>query len=370
MSDGLNNRISQRRKVLGFTQEQLAHRVGVTRQTLSSVESGRSAPSTAVSLRLSRELSCRVEDLFWVDEDGTGLDAHLAKGAADLIPGDIPIALGRVGQRWVAHGLTQNELSVSYVVPDGLFLGPNSGSVTTKVETWERLDVLSEQVLIAGCAPPLGLLEKQTSGLTRGRVRWLSRPSLTALEHLVRGEVHVAGIHILGGDDEYNLELVRRTFPADSVRVITLAHWSVGLVVAPGNPLGIRGMDDLHRADLRVANRDPQSGAHLVWTRECERVGIDPKTMTSTLIAGSHMEVANAVLYGMADIGITIEAVAHGLGLDFIPLARERFDLVYPTTLEEDFLPALDTLSSGRFRRTLKSVGYYDVTHTNDQAAL
>lgn len=375
MQDDLNNRVGKRRRELGLTQEALAERVGVTRQTLGAVESGRSAPSTAIALRLARELSSRVEDLFWVDDGGDEIQAYLAAGSIRRVPDSspVPVALGRIGGRWIAHAVAPGDLGTAAIMADGqVHFTKNSSTKVLRTETWADIAELSSQVLIAGCAPPLGLLEKQTAGLTHGRVRWLSRPSLSALDLLLRKEVHVAGLHVPGSGDEYNLEIIRRTFAPGSVKVTTLASWNVGLVAAPGNPRGIEGIECLRRPDLRLVDREPEAGAQLLLLQECLRAGIDPATLNVSVTARSHLEVAQAVKFGAAHVGVTVEGVARSQGLHFIPLAKERFDLVYPTELESDELltPALDALATGRFRRSLEASGCYDIEKTGARLSL
>ncbi|MFU8803600.1 MAG: substrate-binding domain-containing protein [Bradymonadaceae bacterium] len=370
MPDHLNNDIQRKRRELELTQQQLADRVGVTRQTLGAVESGRSAPSTAVALRLARELSCRVEDLFWIDDLTATIQVYLAADENVQLPNPAPVALGRVGTRWIAHALSPGELNTASSIADGqVRLPDDTGSGSMPAEAWASAAELAGQVLIAGCAPPLGLLEKQTAGLAHGRVRWLSRPSLRALDLLVRKEVHVAGLHVPGSDDEYNVEILRRTFAPGSMGITTLASWNIGLVVASGNPKSIRGIEDLRRKDVRFIRREDEAGAQLVLLRELDKAGIDPALLHISAAARGHLQVAQAVMYGAADVGVTVEGVALGLGLPFIPLTKERFDLVYLRELEDDELlaPALETLTTGKFRRPLEACGSYDVAQTGAQ---
>src|SRR5262249_43827252 len=130
---------------------------------------------------------------------------------------------------------------------------------------------------------------------------------------------------------EYNLPYVRRELAGHRVVVVTLSRWQQGLIVAHGNPKGITGPADLARQDLTIVNREAEAGSRTmldVWLRQA---GI-----ASHWVRGyahevwSHAEVAEAVASGAADAGPGILAVARALGLDFLPLQEERYDLVIP----------------------------------------
>lgn len=60
----LQNKLKIHRVLADLTQEDLAQKVGVTRQTVLSIEKGNYAPSVVLALRLARALACTVEDLF------------------------------------------------------------------------------------------------------------------------------------------------------------------------------------------------------------------------------------------------------------------------------------------------------------------
>ena len=64
----LGNRLKVARAEKGLSQEQLGSLAGVTRQTISSIETGQYNPSTLLALVLARRLDKRVEDLFYLEE--------------------------------------------------------------------------------------------------------------------------------------------------------------------------------------------------------------------------------------------------------------------------------------------------------------
>jgi molybdate-binding protein len=146
---------------------------------------------------------------------------------------------------------------------------------------------------------------------------------------------------------------------------VNLATWEQGIVVAKRNPKSIRGVEDLARTDVRLINREPGAGSRALLDANLARLGIHRKQVTGyETVAHGHLPAAWQVRLGNADACIATRAAARVLGLDFIPLVHERYDLV----LRKQFLamPAvealLDTLSRADFRRELEVLGDYD-TH-------
>ncbi len=375
MTEPLHNDIRHRRQALDLTQEQLAGRVGITRQGLSAIERGLTSPSTTVALQLARELGCAVEDLFWLDRElPTTLTAHLSSPPEDSSKTSVMVA--RVGHRWVAHPLSRADQAVSALSPDGQVVGAPGSTGAPKdinVELFHPSGELTANLLIAGCAPALRELEHQTARHDRGRARWLPTPSLRAIELLASGEVHVAGIHVADPDgDDFNRELVRAHLDASRMEMVTLLHWRTGLFLAPGNPHTVGGIEDLARDDLRLVDRPPDSGAHLALRRWLTTAGINTDKIHPVTVARSHHEVALSILYGQTDVGVGPESVARALGLTFLPLDEERFDLVFPRPLREEgaLTPILDTLNAGSFRRSVSASSGYDTTHTGTSVAL
>src|SRR5579862_8608180 len=100
---GISNSLKATRSRLGISQQQLAASAGVARQTIGGIEGGLYAPSAAVALRIARALGCRVEELFWLEDDLPVVEAVAAGSAPEGIA--LRLALARVDGRWVAHAL-------------------------------------------------------------------------------------------------------------------------------------------------------------------------------------------------------------------------------------------------------------------------
>jgi molybdate-binding protein/DNA-binding XRE family transcriptional regulator len=365
------NCVGRKRGAAGLRQQELAARVGISRQRLSVLESGRGVPSAALALRLARALGFRVEELFWVEDERTPIVAQIA--ADPPAPGasrsrrverTSRVALANVDGKWVAHRLSSPDASSYATAAAGLL----KESTAAEPADTGRVVLLGEEasaratLLCAGCAPAFGMLAARSSaGKVGDSVLWLDRSSTVALDLLARGQIHVAGAHLYDEQThEFNVPFVERGLRGRAMLVFNLARWDAGLVVAPGNPRRIRGVRDLARKDVTFIRRQAGSAAQQLVERLLRREGLPASSAArEPLVANGHGEVARLVALGVADVGLAIAAVARPLGLDFIPLTEERFDLVLPKELAEDgrVTRLLETLASRMFRREMESLG-------------
>jgi len=183
-----------------------------------------------------------------------------------------------------------------------------------------------------------------------------------------RGIAHFAGSHLLDTQTgDYNRSYIPRYIKRVPVTLVTLVHRWQGFMIAKGNPKGIRGISDLTRPDVSLINRQTGSGTRILLDYELERAGT-----SSADIAGyrseeyTHMSVAMAVTSGRADVGMGIMAAAQALNLDFIPVARERYDLVLPAELLNDarIQLLLEIIRSSAFIEQVLALGGYAVEET------
>jgi molybdate-binding protein/DNA-binding XRE family transcriptional regulator len=363
----LENDVRRKRQAAGLSQQALATRCGTTRQAINAIEAGHYAPSTSVALRLAHVLGCTVEALFRLPDAASQIEAEYVgdtSPAADLYT---RCQVARVGDRLLAHPL-QGALS-AFTAADGLLV-----STATEARRADRrvdidlmvdIEVPENTVVVLGCDPALALLGAH---LTRRyptlRLVWVPRSSLAALRMLGRGEAHAAGTHLWDAESgESNISYVRRELAGHRLVVVTLSQWQQGLIVAAGNPKGIRGPADLARPDVAMVNRDAGSGSRMLVDMWLLQAGI-----ASDWVSGyarevpSHLAVAEVVASGGADVGPGILAVALALGLDFIPLQEERYDLVIPMAFLQTapVQALLDVIASLRFRAELEALGGYD----------
>lgn len=189
--------------------------------------------------------------------------------------------------------------------------------------------------------------------------------SMGGLIALKKGEAHLAGAHLLDEQTgDYNVPFLQRLFPNRPVVLVNLVYRQQGLLVKRGNPKGITGFADLIREEVGFVNRQPGSGTRLLLDKHLRELNITP-----SLIKGyereeyTHMSVASAVLTGLADAGLAVYSSAKALGLDFIPVADERYDLAIPAELlETGMLRILLSIirEDREFRSVVESLGGYD----------
>ncbi len=192
--------------------------------------------------------------------------------------------------------------------------------------------------------------------------------SLPGLLALRQGEADLAGIHLLDpATGDYNGPIVSRLFPGERMALVTVAHREQGLLVAPGNPRGLRRLADLARPNVRLIRRTAGSGTHLLleWGLRQESIPM-ARLRSLPREAATHLEVAAAVARGEADAGLGLRAAAEAFGLGFIPLFRERYDLVCPRAhVSRPPLSALPAALRDRaFRQQVRHLGGYDTRET------
>lgn len=199
--------------------------------------------------------------------------------------------------------------------------------------------------------------------------------SLGGLLALRDGLCHIAGTHLLDeATGDYNLPWVRRVLPGRPVRLLTLAWRRQGLMVRPGNPKEITGLGGLFGPGVVFINRQRGSGTRVLLDYLLAREGLDPDGIAGyEREEGSHLGVASAVSSGAADAGLGILAAAQTLGLDFVPVAEERYDLAFLADLEDD--PRLGLIrdivrNDATFRADAGKLGGYDLRDTGKEIAL
>ena len=212
--------------------------------------------------------------------------------------------------------------------------------------------------------PSLGILRELFEQQTKPASFFLNPVGSSGGLAAVRdGIADLATSHILdAATGEYNLPLVKNILGANAV-VVQLFGRQLGLVVARGNPMKLQGIGDLARPKVRIINRQTGSGTRLYLDHALARLKINSRKLNGyeTSVA-THLEVGLRVLRGEVDTGLATMTTARMLELDFIPLARERFDAVIPQ--EHFFSPAVQALlsvvGSREFRCRLEAMGGYD----------
>jgi excisionase family DNA binding protein len=187
--------------------------------------------------------------------------------------------------------------------------------------------------------------------------------STAGLRAVGEGRADLAWAHLVDPESgEYNLPHVPRFLSGRPAALVNFFHRDLGLVVWTGNPRKLAGIADLGRRGLRVVHRQPGSGTRHFVDTALAAAGVAADSVTGSRDeVSTHWAVGLRVLRGEADVGVATRAVAHALSLGFVPLTRERFDMVIPKDVF--FRPAvqalLEAVRSDRFRRRLEGLGGY-----------
>lgn len=211
-------------------------------------------------------------------------------------------------------------------------------------------------------------LENVTDHLTR-HFNLLSLPvgSLDGLVNLRQGLCQISGSHLLDESGEYNTPFVKHLFPDRDVEVITLAYRMQGLMLAGGNPKGIKKVADIAKPNVRFVNRNRGSGTRLWLDAELRRLRIPVEKISGyENQVKTHSEAAILISQNKADVSLGLQAAAHQKGLNFIPLFEERYDLVLPREQERNLNPLFDYIQTADFRALLSSLTGYDTRHSGE----
>jgi putative molybdopterin biosynthesis protein len=285
----------------------------------------------------------------------------------------VRVRLGRVNGSLVASPLPRGAgVLTSLVRADGLLVVPagvegHHAGAEVEVSLLRPVTEIERTIVAIGSHDPVldlasSWLRERDPGVTLASTNVGSMGGLIALRD---GLCHLAGSHLLEPETgEYTLPYLKRLVPPGrEVAVVRLVHREQGLLVAPGNPLGLTGVADLAREGLRYVNRQPGAGTRVLLDHELARAGIAPET-----IAGyareepTHFAVAAAIAAGRADCGLGVLAAARAFGLDFVAVAREPYDLVLERDLLESELlaPLWTLLDDPAFRSAVEALGGYD----------
>jgi molybdopterin molybdotransferase/putative molybdopterin biosynthesis protein len=303
--------------------------------------------------------------------------AHLARKLPSAIGSDdwVRVRLGRVRDRVVATPLPRGAgVLTSLVRADGLLVVPSGveghhAGEQVRVELLRGLAEIDRTIVAIGSHDLV--LDLAASALrAEDPLITLASSNVGSLGGLVAlrdGLCHIAGSHLLDpATGEYTLPYVDKLLGQDTA-VIRLVHRDQGLIVAPGNPLGLAKIDDLCRPSLRYVNRQRGAGTRVLLDHELTRRGIDPTTIVGyTREEHTHLAVAAAVSAGRADTGLGILAAAHAFGLDFVPVAQEPYDLVLPaaSVTDDRLAPLWALLDRADFRDKIEALGGYSCAET------
>jgi putative molybdopterin biosynthesis protein len=367
---GQGERLRRLRMAAGFSQSELARRAGVSRQALGAMEAGAYQPGVGVALRLARLLGESVERLFGEAVDDAPMRVEAAWAGATAAP-EARVALGRVGGTVVAVPLPATELRLT--PPSGMMArATDSGPAATTFHSPAEIDAT---LLIAGCDPAATLLaDWLAQERRRERAVVIAASSNTALDLMVAGHIHAAGVHLAdAAGASANLGAASQRLPPRHAAVLVhFAEWELGFATAAGNPLRFRDAADLGRPGIRLVNRDSGAGARIALDRALTALGIDASAVAGyQREARGHLAVAASIAERQADVGLTLRVAADAYGLAFLPLRREQYELVIAAN---EFTSApiealMDALNTRRFAREVEQLCGYDTRRMGEIVA-
>lgn len=307
----------------------------------------------------------------------TSIEARIPRKLTSAMGVDefIYVNLARIGNDYLAYPLSRGSgISSTLVKADGYMVIPRgwegieSGSFC-QVRLWRpRRDI--DRSLLAIGSHDLSMDILADLLMSRGRIRMASSNagSMGGIMALKSRECHLAGMHLLDASDgSYNLSYLRRYLPDERWMLIHVARRQQGFAILPGNPLGISGLNSLTRKGLRYINRQKGSGTRLLLDYILGQEGVDSRAIYGyNREVYNHLSVAAAIADGTADAGMCIYASARAMGLDFIPVDEESYDIcLLPELIPRETLEALmAALHSDEFRSAMLDSGGYNMDNT------
>lgn len=284
------------------------------------------------------------------------------------------VRLGQVGDKLVATPVQRGAGVISSLVrADGITLIPRSvegleAGSEVHVQLLKSIEEVQRTIVAIGSHDMvLDLIASRLSrnpdgpGLSSANVG-----SMGGLLAIRRGEAHIAGTHLMDEETgEYNVSFIRRYIPNRKVVLVHLTSRTQGLMVRRGNPQDLSSLSDLTRDDVSFVNRQRGSGTRVLLDFELRSAGLDVSEVRGySREEYTHLAVAAAVRGGKADAGLGILPAASAMGLDFIPLFSEEYDLVIPTEYyDSDLLgPMLELIRTSDFQCEVEALGGYDAS--------
>jgi len=288
------------------------------------------------------------------------------------------VNIGKVGPKFVATPLPRAAGSITTLTrAEGIIRIPAlSEGISQNEEIEAQLlveeeDLLNTVVIIGSHDINIDILADEIRRQGHNiRISSGNVGSLGGLIALKKGTCHIAGSHLLDAETgQYNISYIKRYLKGVRISLFHLVLRDQGLIVAKGNPKGIKGVEDLAGSDIVFVNRQAGSGTRVLFDYNLGQLGIEPKAIKGyDHDEFTHMAVAVDVLSGAADCGMGIFAAARALDLDFVPMVREQYDLVIPSAMVElpNIKVVLDTIRSRHFRERVAALGGYDPSKSGE----
>lgn len=285
----------------------------------------------------------------------------------------IRVKMGQVGEKIIATPISRGAgVIMSLVRADGMLRIPRlsegfRAGETVKVELMRPLEEVRQTTVVIGSHDmALDILANHLRRrFPEASLSSANVGSLGGLSAIKRGECHLAGTHLLDEDTgDYNISYIQRLLGDRPVVLLNLVYRQQGLMVAKGNPLKIKGLEDLAREGMRFINRQRGAGTRILLDYRLKQLGINPDNIYGyNREEYTHMAVAAAVASGAADAGLGILAAANALDLDFVPVVEERYDLCIPGEYWDTpyIQRLLEVIATKEFCQQVEALGGYDL---------
>ncbi|MFA5110472.1 MAG: substrate-binding domain-containing protein, partial [Desulfobaccales bacterium] len=285
----------------------------------------------------------------------------------------IRVTLGRVGDKVIANPLPRGAETITSLVQADALVAVPASSGGLEEDQPVAAELLVSPADLDGTLVFLGSHDKTIDLLAsflklrdpRLRLSSGNIGSQGGLVALRQKKAHFGGSHLFDPEtNTFNVRSIKCYLRNLSLKLINLAWREQGLMVAEGNPKNIQTIRDLTRPDIRFINRQPEASARLLFDYLLKKNEIEPSLVPGyEREAATHMAAALNVHSGTADVGFGIFSAAKALGLDFIPLTSERYDLVVPESTFNDprFQNLLEVIHSQEYQKAVTALGGYDL---------
>ena len=188
--------------------------------------------------------------------------------------------------------------------------------------------------------------------------------STEGLKALNSGVTDIALSHLYDAESgKYNIPYLGKYLPAINPVVVNLFKRDIGFLFNKEIAGAVKGFENLTEENIRFINRQEGSGIRLLLDYYLAKEGI-----SSGKIKGyknevyTHFEVGLAIISGEADVGIASAAISKLLGLSFLPITSECFDMIMDqsTYFQPGVQAFIETLKSGYFRSRVEKIGGYN----------
>ncbi len=284
------------------------------------------------------------------------------------------VKLANIGEKIMAYPLPRGSgVITSLVEADGIIRIPSLKEgldleEEVNAELWKDFDTIINNIIITGSHDLiLDILKNELQeDFSDYRLVSFNVGSMGGFMALKQNRTHLATAHLLDPESgEYNFPYLKKMLPQKELIVVNLAYREQGIMVKKGNPKNIKELDDLTREDIKFINRQKGSGTRVLLDYLLKKKGINPLNIQGYFQEEfTHLMVASTVAEGNADAGLGILSAAKAFHLDFVLVAKERYDIIIPkenySSLKIQKL--LTIIKSEKFKKKVLSLGGYDLS--------